>query len=156
MTTLVRWDPFTDMSGLRGAMDILKEFAPVRVWRNPELADLTFPTDLFETDDHVVVKAVLPGINPDEVEISVAEGVLTIKGEAKYEQKTEHDHYYRREICYGTFSRSITLPTRVNHEQAEADFSNGILTVSLPKAEEVRPKMIKVKAARKQTGVRSS
>lgn len=142
------------MSGLRKAM-ILEDLAPIRVWRNPELADLTFPTDLFETDDHVVVKAVLPGINPDEVEISVTEGVLTIKGEAKYDQKTERDNYYRREIRYGTFSRSIPLPTRVNHEQAEADFHNGMLTVSLPKAEEVRPKMIKVKA-RKQIGARSN
>jgi HSP20 family protein len=138
------------MSALRNTMDILEDFAPVRVWRNAEPADLTFPTDLMETDDHVVVTAVLPGMKPDEVEIVVTDGVLTIKGEAKHEQKTERDNYYSREIRYGAFSRSIQLPTRVNHEQAEAEFENGILTVSLPKAEEVRPRMIKIRAVGKK------
>ena len=146
MTTLVRWNPFTEMSALRGAMEMMEDFAPMRAWRNNEPTVLTFPTDLFETDDHVLVKALLPGVKPDEVEITVTEGVLTIKGEVKHEQKTEHDNYYSREIRYGTFSRSIPLPTRVNHEQAKAEFENGILTVSLPKAEEVRPKVIKVRA----------
>ncbi len=145
MTTLVRWNPFTDMSALRGGMDALEDFAPIRVWRTAEPAGLTFPTDLFETDDDVVVQAVLPGIKPEEVEIAVREGILTIKGE-KHEQKTERDNYFRREIRYGAFSRSIPLPTRVNHEEAVAQFENGILTVTLPKAEEVRPKMIRVRA----------
>ena len=143
MTTLVRWNPFAELSGVR-AMDILEDFAPIRIWRNAEPTNLSFPVDLFETDDHVVVRAILPGIMPDEVEIAVSEGVLTIKGEAKHEQKTERDSYYCQEIHYGSFSRSIPLPTRVNHEQAEADFEHGILTVQLPKAEEVRPKTIKV------------
>jgi HSP20 family protein len=80
------------------------------------------------------------------VDISVAEGVLTIKGETRWEQKTENETYYRQEIRYGAFSRSIPLPSRVQHEQAEAEFADGILTVHLPKAEEVRPKSIKVKA----------
>ncbi len=147
MTTLVRLDHFHELSGLRRAMDILEDFAPTRIWRNAEPAGLGFPVDLFETDDHVIVKAVLPGIKPDEVDIAVTEGVLTIKGEAQHEQKTERENYYRQEFRYGAFSRSIALPTRVNDEQAEADFENGILTIRLPKAEEVRPKQIKVKAA---------
>ena len=144
MTTLVRWNPFAELSGRR-ALDILEDFAPIRMWRNAEPTHLSFPVDLFETDDHVVVRAILPGIKPDEVEIAVSEGILTIKGE-KHEQMTERDNYYRREIRYGAFSRSIPLPTRVNHEQAQADFEHGVLTVRLPKAEEVRPKTIKVNA----------
>src|SRR3972149_1492903 len=146
MTTLVRWNPFAEMSGLHRGMGILEDFAPIRIWRNAEPANLSFPADLFETDDHVVVKAVLPGIKPDEVEIAVSEGVLTIKGEAKDWEKTERENYYCQEIHYGSFSRSIPLPTRVNHEEAEADFEHGVLTVRLPKAEEVRPKTIKVNA----------
>jgi HSP20 family protein len=150
MTTLVRWNPFTGIYSLRHAMDTLEDFAPIKVWSRAEPADLTFPTDLMETDDHVVVTAVLPGIKPDEVEIEVTDGILTIKGEVKHEQKTERDNYYSREIRYGTFSRSIQLPTRVNHKNAEAEFENGILTVSLPKAEEVRPQMIKVRPVGKK------
>lgn len=145
MTQLVRFDPLAEFASLRRAMDrLFDDFMPVR-WRDTQ-AELTFPIDLLETDDKVVVKAVLPGIKPDDVDISVSEGVLTIKGEHKWEQKSESENYYRQEIRYGAFSRSIPLPTRVNHEQAEAEFADGILTVTLPKAEEVRPKTIKVKA----------
>src|SRR3989304_340158 len=125
MTTLVRWNPFAELSGLHRGMGILEDFAPIRIWRNAEPANLSFPADLFETDDHVV---------------------LTIKGEAKDWEKTERENYYCQEIHYGSFSRSIPLPTRVNHEEAEADFEHGVLTVRLPKAEEVRPKTIKVNA----------
>ena len=144
MTTLMRWNPFMQVSDLRRTMDILEDFAPIRMWRNVEPTRLSFPTDLFETDDNVVVKAVLPGIKPEDVEITVVEGVLTIKGEAKYEQKTEGDNYYHQEIHYGAFSRSIPLPSRVKEEKAQAEFEHGILTITLPKAEEAKPKMIKI------------
>ena len=108
--------------------------------------ELTFPIDVSETESDIVVKAVLPGVKADDVDISVCEGVLTIKGESSSEEKTEKENYYRQEIRYGAFSRSIALPNRVDHERAEADFAAGILTVRLPKAEEVRPKSIKVRA----------
>jgi HSP20 family protein len=147
MTQMIRWDPFSEMTSLRRAMDrLFDDFMPARAWRSGETAELTFPVDLFEDENEVVVKAVLPGIKPEDVDISVAEGVLTIKGETRWEQKTENETYYRQEIRYGAFSRSIPLPSRVQHEQAEAEFADGILTVHLPKAEEVRPKSIKVKA----------
>jgi HSP20 family protein len=120
-------------------------------WRGGE-AELTFPVDLSETESEVVVKAVLPGIKPEDVDISVSEGVLTVKGESKFEQKTEKENYYRQEIRYGAFSRSIPLPSRVNHEQADAEFKDGVLTVTLPKAEEVRPKQIKIRPSGEVTG----
>lgn len=149
MTNLMRWDPFTP--GMHRAMDILEDFTPIRVmWRNVEPTHLSFPTDLFETDDHVVVKAILPGIKPEDIDISVSEGVLTIKGETRFEEKSEKENYYRQEIHYGAFSRSIPLPTRVNDERAEAEFADGMLTVRLPKAEEVRPKSIKIRARGEQ------
>jgi HSP20 family protein len=140
---MIRWEPFGEFTGLRRAMDrVFDDFG--RGWRGTE-AELTFPIDLAETEDSVTVKAVLPGIKPEDVDISVSEGVLTVKGESRFEQKSERENYYRQEIRYGAFSRSIPLPSRVNHEQAEAEFKDGVLTVTLPKAEEVRPKQIKIK-----------
>ena len=144
MTHMVRWDPFGDFGSLRRAMDrVFEDFAPNRA--RGEAGDLTFPIDLSENEEQVTVKAVIPGAKPDDVDISVSENVLTIKGESRFEDTTEKENYYRREIRYGSFSRSIPLPTRVDYERANADFSDGVLTVSLPKAEEVKPKSIKIR-----------
>ena len=146
MSNLMRWDPFDDMRGLRQRMDRLfgDFFSPrVLTW---EPAELGFALDVYETDDALVVKGALPGVRPEEVDISVTGDVLTIKGETKSEEETKDGNYHRRELRYGSFARSVPLPTRVNHEKAEATFENGILTVTLPKAEEVKPKSIKIAA----------
>jgi len=111
-----------------------------------EPAELGFALDVYENDDALVVKAALPGVRPDEVDISVTDDILTIKGETKSEEETKDGSYHRRELRYGAFARSIALPTLVNHDKAEATFENGILTVTLPKAEEVKPKSIKIAA----------
>jgi len=111
-----------------------------------EPAELGFALDVYETDDALVVKAALPGVRPDEVDISVTDDILTSKGETKSEEETKNENYHRRELRYGAFARSITLPTLVNHDKAEATFENGILTITLPKAEEVKPKSIKIAA----------
>ena len=147
MSGLVRWDPFDDMRGLSRRMDHLFE----GFFRGPhvltwEPAELGFALDVLETDDALTVKAALPGVRPDEVDISVTGDILTIKGETKSEEETKNGNYHRRELRYGSFARSIPLPTRVNHEKAEAIFENGILTVTMPKAEEVKPKNIKIAA----------
>jgi HSP20 family protein len=102
-------------------------------WEGPELG---FPLDVYETEDSLMVKAALPGVKPEEVEISVTGDTLTIKGE----------NYHRRELRYGSFCRSVPLPTGVNHHKAEAVFEQSVLTVTLPKAEEAKPKTIKVNA----------
>jgi len=148
MTQVVRWDPFGEFGSLRRAMDrLLDEWPTSRAVRNGGEMELAFPVDISDNDSSVSVKAVLPGIKPEDVEITVSEGVLTIRGESREEKKDEGENYYRREIRYGSFSRSVPLPTRVDQEKAEATFADGILTVALPKAEDVRPKQIKVKAA---------
>jgi HSP20 family protein len=119
-------------------------FGPrVMTW---EPAELGFALDVYETDDVLVVKGALPGVRPEEVDISVTDGVLTIKGETKSEEENKDENYHRRELRYGAFSRSVALPTRVDHDKAEAKFENGMLTISLPKAEEVKPKSIKIAA----------
>jgi HSP20 family protein len=122
---------------------VFEDFSPGRT--RGDAGDLTFPIDLSENEDKVTVKAVIPGVKSEDVDISVSENVLTIKGESRFEETTEKENYYRREIRYGSFSRSIPLPTRVDYEKADADFNDGVLTVSLPKAEEVKPKSIKIR-----------
>ena len=145
MSTLVRWDPFAVHTAHRHMDRLFGDFFGPRVvaW---EPAELGFALDVYETDDAVVVKGALPGVRPEEVDISVTGDVLTIKGETKSEEETKDGNYHRRELRYGAFARSVALPTLVDHDKAEATFENGILTISLPKAEEVRPKSIKIAA----------
>jgi HSP20 family protein len=153
MTQMVRWDPFGELHGLRRAMDrLFEDFAPTRSLRGgTEGTELTFPVDISENDSEVTVKAVLPGIKPEDVDITVSEGVLTIRGQTRQEQTEENANYYRREIRYGSFARSVPLPTRVNQDQADAEFKDGMLAIRLPKAEESRPKSIRVKGAPQTT-----
>jgi HSP20 family protein len=125
---------------------LFEDFSPGRSLRAGE-TDFAFPVDISDTDEAVVIKAVLPGIKADDVDITVSDGVLTIRGESRDEKTEDGTNYYRREIRYGSFARSVPLPTRVDQEKADASFSDGILTVSLPKAADVRPKQIKVNAA---------
>ncbi len=144
--TLVRWDPWEEFRSIRRAMDRLWDELVGR--REPAVVEeaFTFPVDIYETDDSLVVKAVLPGLRPEDVEISVQGDLLTIKGQMKREEKVERENYHRREIRYGSCIRTLTLPVAVDADKSEAAFENGILTVTLPKAPEARAKTIKVKA----------
>jgi len=149
--TIVRWDPFREMISLRDAMDRLFEESFVRPWDDRWLRFSTngggsLAVDMYETDKDIVVKAALPGIKPEDIDITVTEDVLTIKGETKAEEEVEQENYHLRERRYGAFQRSVRLPTDVKADKAEAVFENGVLTLTLPKAEEVLPKTIKVKA----------
>jgi len=101
---------------------------------------------MYETDQEVVIKTSVPGVKPEDIDITVVGDTLTIKGETKAEEKVERANYIRQERRYGAFSRSLTLPTSIVAEKAKAEFENGVLTLTLPKAEEVKPKTIKVKA----------
>ena len=145
MSNLIRWEPAREMMSLRDAMDRLFDDAFTRplslrdAWSVPAI-------DMFQTDDEIVVKAALPGIKADEVQINVTGEVLTLKGEVKQNQEMEEKAWHIREQRFGSFERSIALPTDVVADKAKADFENGILTITLPKAEEVKPKTITVKA----------
>jgi HSP20 family protein len=144
MTNLVRWDPFSD---LRGTMDRLFDEGFSRPWRligSEAAPEAAFPIEVSQTEDALDVKAALPGVKPDEVEISVQNDVLTIRAEHKEQTEDAKRDYYRREIRYGAFQRAMALPTSVNADKAQAKFDNGILYLHLPKADAVRPKQIKV------------
>jgi HSP20 family protein len=145
MSSLVRWEPFREMMSLRDVMDRLVDDAYIRP-RNGLGAVAAPAIDMIENEDEIVVQATLPGIKPEEVNLTITGDVLTIRGETKSEQNEERDNYIIRERRFGSFSRSIPLPTTVVADKAKAEFENGILTLSLPKAEEVKPKTISIKA----------
>jgi HSP20 family protein len=133
------------MMTLREAMDRLFDDAFTRPI-SPRDGGWTSPAvDMYQTDDEVVVKAALPGFKADEVQINVTGDVLTLRGETKHEEEKKDKAWHIREQRWGSFERSIALPTEVTADKAVADFENGILTVTLPKAEEVKPKTITVK-----------
>jgi HSP20 family protein len=100
---------------------------------------------VYETGDSIVLKADLPEVNKEEVDISVQGNVLTIRGERKRQQEVKEQNYYRTERSYGTFARTFTLPPTVDAEKIAAEFTGGVLTLTLPKREESKPKQIRVK-----------
>ncbi len=145
--TMQHWEPFREMMTLRDAMDQLFEDSFVRPSRflSEEGLGGSLPLDVYQTDNEVIVKASLPGFKPEEVDISITGDTLSIKGEHKEESETKKEDYLLKERRYGSFSRTVTLPVEIQSEKAEAVFENGVLTLTLPKAEEVKPKQIKVK-----------
>jgi HSP20 family protein len=145
MSNLIRWEPMRDMMSLREAMDHLFDEAFTRPFGLT--GGMQMPAvDMYQTDNEVVIRATLPGIKADQVQISVTGDLLTIKGETKEENKVDEKSYHIREHRYGAFQRTLSLPTAVISDKGKAEFEDGILTISLPKAEEVKPKTITVKA----------
>jgi HSP20 family protein len=140
MAQLIRWDPFREMMQIREAFDRLfdETFALPRL-REP--MTWTLALDVAEKDNAYIVKASLPGVNPDDIDISITDNVLTIRGETKVE-------YHLRERRYGSFSRSISLPAPVNADAVEASYENGVLTLHIPKAPEAQPRKIAVKTGK--------
>jgi HSP20 family protein len=152
MTNLVRWEPFRDLVSLREAMDRLFEESFVRPrtgWLAP-FEEGALAVDMYETGDAVVVKAAIPGVKPEDIDISITGDTLTIKGESKFEEEVKEENYVRREIRYGSFARTLPVPAPVVADKAQAEFEHGVLTLTLPKAEEVKPKVIQVKAKGKK------
>lgn len=146
MNKIVRWQPANEIVSLRDAMDRLFEDSWVNAggmylpnaWMEPTV-------DVYETPEKVVVKAAIPGVKPEDVEISIKGNLLAISGEMKQETETKDKNYLRRETRVGSFSRALELPVGLKSDQADAKFENGVLTIDLPKAEEVKPKVIKIK-----------
>jgi len=146
MANLIRWEPFREGVLLRDAMDRLFESSFLRPF-NGGLPGFQSPAvDLTETADDIVVKAAVPGMKPEDVRVTLSGDVLNISGEYTTEFEKKETTYHLRERQYGKFSRSITLPTPVASEQVKAEFENGVVTLTLPKAEEARPKTIQIRA----------
>jgi HSP20 family protein len=142
------------MVTLRQAMDRLFEdsFVSPLTLRNYN-GDAASPAlDVHQTADEIVVTAALPGIKPEDVDITITGQTLSIRGELKADEAIERDQYLYRERRFGTFHRQVQLPVRVQGDAASATFENGLLTLTIPKAEDVKPRQIQVKATPKQVG----
>jgi HSP20 family protein len=140
---LTRWDPFQEMLNLRRTVDrLFDNVNPDREWQP---ATWGLALDVEESKDDFTVKASVPGINPDDLDISYTDDTLTIKCDIKSDNEVKENQYHLRERRYGSFARSITLPTKVKGDAIEASYQNGVITLRLPKAEEVKPKRIAIK-----------
>ena len=148
---LIQWQPFGGISRLRDQIDRMFEDS---LWPRNTLmpAQGNVLIDMYQTDNDVMVKASLPGVNPDEVDITVTGDILTIKGEHKEEKEAKEENYYHKERRFGSFSRIVALPVPVKNDKAEAVFEDGVLTLTLPKSEELKPKQIKVKSKKAVDG----
>ena len=149
MTSIIRWDPMREMTGMRQTMDPLFDEAFARPFSSAWVDGFEAGApalDVIQTDDKIVVKATLPGVKAEDVQISVASGVLSIRGEMREVKEQTQATYHLRERRYGSFARSINLPTEVDADKAHAEFEDGVLTLTLPKSEQVKPKTIVVKA----------
>jgi HSP20 family protein len=135
------------MMTLREAMDRLFDDAFTRPLSVRDGWPMAIPAiDMYQTDNDVVVKASIPGIKAEEVQINITGDILTLKGEAKQEAERKDRAWHIREQRFGSFERSLVLPTAVKSDKAEAVFENGILTITLPKADEVKPRTINIQA----------
>ncbi len=147
MATLTRWDPFREMMTFRNVMDRMFDdpfFEMPRTWQS-QGESFPLALDVLEENDDYIVKASVPGVDPNQIEITLSDNMLTIKGETKSEQDVEEKNYHLRERRYGSFTRSISLPMPVDSTKVDATHENGVLTLRLPKAETVKPKRITVK-----------
>ncbi|RUL84939.1 Hsp20/alpha crystallin family protein [Tautonia sociabilis] len=144
-----RWDPFREMVSLRDAFNTLLQESFVRPdsLSRGEAAALPMPLDISETAEAFVVRASLPGIKPEDVQISVHGDTLTIQGETKSQEERQGETWHLRERRHGVFRRTVTLSVPVDADRASAEHENGVLTLTLPKAESARPKQIKVASA---------
>ena len=144
MSNLTRWEPVREMMTLREAMDRLFDDAFTRPLSMSGVS-VTPAIDMYQTDDEVVVKATLPGLTADDIDITVTGETLTLRGEYKQETEEKQATYHIREQRSGSFERSLMLPTDVKADKASANFENGILTIAMPIAEEVKPRSITIK-----------
>lgn len=144
---LVKYDPFREMRNLQDEVNRLFSSSFSRGGDNELMRGAWSPSvDIYENQDQIVLEAELPGMKPEDVEISIENNVLTIHGERKFEKKAEGDNFHRVERSYGSFTRSFTLPPTVSSENANAEFENGVLRLTLAKREEAKPRRIEIKA----------
>jgi len=145
-----RWDPFREAISLRDAMNSLLQesfIRPGNLLAQDGSSTSALPLDISETEDHYVVKASLPGVKPEDVQITVHGDTLTIRGESKAEEEKKGQTWHLRERRFGSFQRAVTLASPINSDQAQAQFDHGVLTLTLPKSEQAKPRQIKIGGA---------
>ena len=136
------------MDEMERAMDEILAGWPFRMWRRLPAEDMFWspPLEMYEKEDKFIVRAELPGIKKDEIDISMTGDTLTIKGERKATKEVKEEEYHRCEVCYGSFLRSVTMPGAVDVDKIEATYEDGILEIQVPKAKEAKPSKVQIKA----------
>lgn len=146
---LTNWDPFREMMTMRRAVDrLIDNSMPNSDWNTAN--DWGFPLDVVENENEFIIKASVPGVKPEQLEITFSKGLLTIKGETRDESESNKGQYHLRERRFGIFSRTISLPATVKADDIQAKCEDGILTLSMPKSEEVKPKRIQIQSGSSQ------
>jgi HSP20 family protein len=144
MNHMIRWNRFRNTSNLQEQVNRLFESSFPARGEASTLTTWAPVVDIYETEDELVIKADLPDVNEQELDVRVENNMLTIGGERKFEDKVKEENYLRIERSYGSFSRSFSLPTTVNTEAIKAEYKNGVLTIELPKRAESKPKQVKI------------
>jgi HSP20 family protein len=147
MANLIRSDPFRELRSIHSAMDQLFD---TNFTGNRWARAWDFPMDVLENESSYVIKASIPGINPDDIEVIFENNILTVKGEARDYQEVDNVRFHLRERTFGEFSRSVSLPTSIDDAKIQAEYDAGVLTLTLPKSEEAKPKRIQVKVDQKK------
>jgi HSP20 family protein len=147
---IVRFEPFLNPVTTQNQFERLfrEAFSPVLGESEASTRTWAPPVDIYENGDNLVLKAELPGINPDDVEIRVEDNTLYLKGERKFEKEVKEQNYHRVERSYGTFTRTFSLPNSVDSDKVAASFKDGVLTLTMPKKEEAKPKTIKINVSK--------
>ena len=143
---IVKWEPFRDLMTAQRYFDRLFREAFVPMFGEAEISTRSWapPVDIYETDNDIVLKAELPGVDPKDVEVRVEDNTLYLKGERKFEKEVKEQNYHRVERSYGSFARSFSLPNSISTDKVKAEFKDGLLTLTMPKREEAKPKTIKI------------
>jgi HSP20 family protein len=144
---LIRWDPFREMSSLQERMNrLMSDYRTRSPFGEEEMAQGAWipAVDIYETKEAIILNVELPGVTKEDISLEVKDSTLTIKGEKKLEKDVKEENFHRMERTYGSFTRAFTLPTTVQQDKVKAKFRDGILEIMLPKAEEAKPKHIKV------------
>jgi HSP20 family protein len=146
MTLLTRWEPVRELAGLQERMNRLfnDSFSSVTSQESLSAGSFGPPVDVYEDEQGIRLKMEVPGIDEKDIDIRLENSLLTVRGERKLEKETKEENYHRIERCYGSFTRSFSLPNTVNTEEVKASYAKGVLTIHLGKRAEARPKQIKV------------
>jgi len=146
---IVRFEPFCGPVAAQSQFERLfrEAFSPALGENEVSTRTWAPPVDIYENGDNLVLKAELPGVNPDDVEIRVEDNTLYLKGERKFEKEVKEQSYHRVERSYGTFTRTFSLPNSIDAVKVAANYQDGVLTLTMPKKEEAKPKTIKINVA---------
>ena len=147
MMNLVRWNPLGEMTAMQNRINRMFNgpyWLTGRMDDDTDMGQWNPAVDLYEKDDHFVIKAELPGVDKKDIAIDLKDRVLTLSGERSYENEVKQENYYRRERSYGKFQRAFTLPAHVDSDKIKAEFNDGLLQIEVPKPEEQKPKKVTI------------